>query len=344
MGVRSGPRSPAEPTPALAGLPALLADGGTGALPAVLGRVVVELGLRSLVLRDAGPGGELIAVAGEVVQAVPGPRGRTRRDLAGVLELPVVAAGRPLAVLTAVGARPSTAAALREVVALVALTLSASRRTPAAGALDVLDAADEEVDAVADALHDGPVQALVAARWIADAAVRGEDPRHVRDALQDALVVLRRSLWQLRPRGAAGLAAALASLSDRLVDNGGAPLDVELDQRVAGDLSPQAASLAYRLVQAVAVPEEAPAVRVRLRLQGGTAALEVTGGAPLPPGQRWAARARALGADLHVAAGDVRLLLPVHPAATPIPAGTAPAPPPDVRVAAAGGPAPKATS
>ena len=49
----------------------LLADGGPDALPAVLTSVVDELGLRSAVLRSAGSDGDLLAVAGEVVHAVP---------------------------------------------------------------------------------------------------------------------------------------------------------------------------------------------------------------------------------------------------------------------------------
>ena len=73
----------------------------------------------------------------------------------------------------------------------------------------VLSLAEAEADAAADALHDGALQALVVARYAADAAVRGADPAAARDAVQHALVALRRAVWLLRPRGDRGLLEAL---------------------------------------------------------------------------------------------------------------------------------------
>jgi signal transduction histidine kinase len=63
----------------------------------------------------------------------------------------------------------------------------------------VLTLAEAQADAAADTLHDGALQALVVARYAADAAVRGGDASAARDAVQDALVALRRAVWLLRP-------------------------------------------------------------------------------------------------------------------------------------------------
>ena len=85
----------------------------------------------------------------------------------------------------------------------------------------VLALAEAEAAATADALHDGALQALVVARYAADAAVRGGDPAAARDAVQQALVALRRAVWQLRPRGDQGLVTALEQLAVQILDAGG---------------------------------------------------------------------------------------------------------------------------
>ncbi len=77
----------------------------------------------------------------------------------------------------------------------------------------MLALAEADADAAADGLHDGALQALVVARYAADAAVRGGDPAAARDAVQEALVALRRAVWLLRPRGAQGLLEALRQLA-----------------------------------------------------------------------------------------------------------------------------------
>lgn len=174
------------------------------------------------------------------------------------------------------------------------------RRMPLPDSADdgpaLLAAADRDADALADAVHDGALQALVVARYAADAAVRGGDPALARDAVQDALVALRRTVWLLRPRGSDDLPAALADLSTRL----DAPLVLDVDARVAGALTPAARAAAYRFVQA------AGAGAVSLVREGGQAVLTVDGEVADPTG--WSARARAVGGRFEAPA---RLRLPM---------------------------------
>lgn len=167
--------------------------------------------------------------------------------------------------------------------------------TPRAGsvpdAVTLLQAADAEADALADELHDGALQALVAARYAADAAVRGGDPVVARDAVQEALVALRRVVWLLRPRGADDLPGALAELAAQRVAAGAEPLELDLDAEVAAALPPLARAAAYRFVQAVVSGSA-----VRLTRTGSDALLSVDG--PLLDPTAWAARAAALGGRL----------------------------------------------
>ena len=179
----------------------------------------------------------------------------------------------------------------------------------------LLAAADREADALADRLHDGVLQSLVVARYAADAAVRGADPVEARDAVQDALVALRRMVWQLRPRGSQSFPEAVAALSAQRTSMGGAPLDLVVSTPDAdAGLCGSGRALAYRLVQA-AVAEPGP-VRVAVQTEGRSVTVSVTGsqtGAALPPAA-WDARARALGGRFEAAepgSRTTRLLLPV---------------------------------
>jgi hypothetical protein len=246
-----------------------------------------------------------------VLRAVPATRSA---GTVPTLELPVEARS-VTGSLTVTGARPSQLPVLRTAATVLALAL-----VPAAGPADLLDDAQADQDAIADALHDGPVQSLVVARYAADAAVRGGDPAMARDAVQQALVDLRRHLWPQRPRGAAGLTEALEQLSAQAVEAGGPALGLLAapDAELAG----REAVLAYRLVQTVA--HGAGQVRVALRRDGSAVAVDVDGGSPLSDPERWVRRARALGGDLTSSAGRLRLVLPLPSEAVNSDARTAP--------------------
>ncbi len=258
------------------------------ALPVALDLLVTGLGVSTAVVRGAD--GDLLGVGGEALHAVPSMR---------TLPLPAASVELPLrgGTLTVLGARPSQLTVLRAAAAIIGLAL-----TPATSAARLLDDAEEGLDEIADGLHDGPVQALVVARYAADAAARGADPSLVRDAVQEGLVALRRSLWALRPRGEHGLLSALEQLSAQLVERGAPTLTVLGET----DLSGSPAVLAYRLVQSLSGEEH---VRVALRLEGSSVVVTIDGGVPLTSPDRWVRRARALGCDLSASAGRLRLVL-----------------------------------
>ncbi len=289
--VASGSPTPvvAEPVAVLGTVAGLLADGCD--LSVALEALVAGLGLGGVAVRSAA--GDLLGTAGDVLRDAASP----------LLEVPVPHQGGLPGTLTVHGARPSHLAALRAVASTLSLALAP---TPDA---ELLDAALDEWDGLADSLHDGPVQALVVARLAADLAVRGGDPVVARDAVQEALVALRRSLWQIRPRGAHGLVDALHQLSEQRAEAGLEPLDVAAQP--GADLSGTAGALAYRVAQVAGG-------RVLVRLDGDAVVVEVRDGALLHP-ELWVARARALGGDLYASAGRIRLVLPLTTSARTAP-------------------------
>ncbi len=182
---------------------------------------------------------------------------------------------------------------------------SSARELPVA----LLLLADADADALADRLHDDLLQLLVVARYAADAAVRGGDPTVTRDAVQEALVALRRTVWQLRPRTQPGLTGALDALSQQRIAAGLPAPDLRLEGEVAAQLDQVCVAAAYRLVQAVVTGAEHRAVVVRLTRSGGRVVLDIDSGVPDPGG--WSLRARAIGGQLVVGRDRVRLLLPL---------------------------------
>jgi hypothetical protein len=301
----------------LATAAATLGCEGPEALGTVLTDVVAALDLRSAVLRDTATG-SLQAVAGDVVHAVPQRRDGEAAE--AVVELPVHVRGLPAATLTLVGARPSQLTLLRGLCAVLGLALAAAP-APVTLPLALLEAADAAADAAADDLHDGPVQELVFARFAADATVGGADPRSARDAVQAALQSLRRALWLLRPRGAGegGLPVALRQLDDRLREAGQAGLALDVDDAACAGLSGHAASVCYRLVQVLARTGDTP-TPVRVHRSGDAVLLEVHAVEPLPEVDRWAARARAVGAALTAGpTGATAVSLPITSTPPPAP-------------------------
>jgi hypothetical protein len=273
-----------DPCLVLGDVAVLLAEGA--AVGPALDALRRGLGLTSACLRDLRGG--LVA-------------GTTSADRP-VVEIPVHGrAGAPLGLLVVTGAGVDQLPPLRSAAAVLGLAL-----TPHPSA-----EVEEARDALADALHDGPVQSLVVARYASDAAVRGGDPTLARDAVQTALVEARRFLWQLRPRGGSGLVEALDQLSTHLVESGGSPLGLLGDVEAAGALRGAAGVTAYRLVQEIARPD-GPPTRVTLRSDRDRLVVDVDGGVALPDLQPWQRRAQALGGDLQTTTSRVRLVLP-HP-------------------------------
>ena len=174
----------------------------------------------------------------------------------------------------------------------------------------LLAAAYADLDTLGDRLHDGALQELTGARYACDAVARGADPAVARDAVQHALVSLRRELWLLRPRGEHGLAAALSELSEQLEAAGRPGLRLQADP--VGALPPASAVMAYRLVQAVigqtGQTGQTGQARLDVRLsRAGALHLD----APVDDRATWSLRAAAVGAELHVTAISTLLQLPI---------------------------------
>lgn len=333
-------RDQADPQAVVGRIAVHLGREGAAGLSGALALLVEATGVRSAVLRRPGAGGELLAVAGDVVQALP-----LQRPAPALVELSLHDPyGVALASLTVTGSRPSALPVLRTAALVLGLAVppepdgqvDPASPAPAAGvptAAALLTDAETDRATLADALHDGPVQELVAARWVADAALHTGDVLAVRDAVQTALVALRRTLSHLRPRGEDGLVDALEVLSGRLVEGGGEPLHLRLDP-TADVLPPAAAVAVYRLVQSVAT-DLVGVVTVGLHRQdapGGQHVVVVTvdGGTALPDAGRWRRTAAALGGDLLVGRGRLRLTLPAAAAAghrTSAPAAPTSSPP-----------------
>jgi signal transduction histidine kinase len=116
-----------------------------------------------------------------------------------------------------------------------------------------IDATERERAELAGQLHDGPLQSLVAARYVTDMAgmaLRDGTFDEARRGVQAGLVDARRALWQLRPHAADGadLAGALASLGEKLGEATG--LRVSLDaSALPAQTPPSVASAVFRLVQ-----------------------------------------------------------------------------------------------
>ena len=178
-------------------------------------------------------------------------------------------------------------------------------------AVGLLQAEAAQRDAFADALHDGPMQALLVARYAADAVVRGADPTVAREAVQEAVVQLRRALWHARPRGTPDLAAALEQLSERLGEGGHWPLLLEVDPVACRQLSATAATTAYGVVQAAGLATAAGPLSVSVRQERDQVVLALSEVSPALP--HWEVRLHALGATTVVAPEAVLITFPTAP-------------------------------
>lgn len=234
--------------------------------------------------------------------------------------------------------------------------LPAEARLPIA-ALDALDRLlvleERERGALADRLHDGPLQDLVATRYLADltvqAAARSATPATVaerlgavRDAAQDALVGTRRLLGSLTARCAdgTGLTQALAALGTAGggaggggrgaaggAARGGGGLAVEVQAADAGTLPPGIAIVAYRLVQALlADTAERGATTAVVRARRTSDALEVSVAGSVAPDleapavARWVVRIGMLGGTILTdPTGTTTARLPMPAGAVPEP-------------------------
>jgi signal transduction histidine kinase len=177
-----------------------------------------------------------------------------------------------------------------------------------------IDATERERAELAGQLHDGPLQSLVAARYVTDMAgmaLRDGTFDEARRGVQAGLVSARRALWQLRPHAADGadLAGALQSLGEKLGEATGLRVSIDASALPA-QMPPSVASAAFRLAQEMlsASVRERAATRatVSAEVDGDVLVVTVTDDGvgqvvEVPPGlARWREWVSLLG-------GEVRL-------------------------------------
>jgi signal transduction histidine kinase len=170
-----------------------------------------------------------------------------------------------------------------------------------------LIAAELDRGRLAESVHDGLLQNLIAARYLADLACDDSSPeplREVRAALQAAIVDARRLLGRLQPRtmSHSGLSGGLAALVAAVR---AAHPEVEVDLTTpeeTGSLPPVAAITAYRMVQSAvydALLRGARRIEVAVRVDGPRLSVLLGWkGATREPGEevrRWCERVTALG-------------------------------------------------
>lgn len=296
----------------------LLVSGQRGAAAEheVLGLLCAMTGATSVTLRNADTGTDIRVSGTPLAMGTPVVR----------LNLPLRYADDELGVLT-IAAATALSVAQEQAAALVAdllsLHLMTGRRSDQLAAARAerrriaarfIEATERERAELAGALHDGPLQTLVAARYVTDMAgmaLRDGSFDEARQGVQDGLVHARRALWQLRPHAADGqdLPGALDSLAAQLADYIGLRVDVVSDG-VPPALPPAVASAAFRVAQEMlcAAVRDRAATRatVTAELDGDTLVVVVTDDGvgqvvEVPAGlARWREWVSLLG-------GDVRL-------------------------------------
>lgn len=204
--------------------------------------------------------------------------------------------------------------ALHLMTELSASTLNVARTERRRIAARFIDASERERSELAGQLHDGPLQSLVAARYVTDIAgmaLRDGSLDEAREGVQAGLVHARRALWQLRPHASDGrdLAGALDSLAGQLVDYIGLRVVVTA-VGLPPVLPPAVATATFRVAQEMlcAAVRDRAATRawVSVEIDGDTLVLVVTDDGvgqvvEVPAGlARWREWVSLLG-------GDVRL-------------------------------------
>lgn len=228
---------------------------GTDAERDVLALLAALTGATCVTLRNADTGTESSAAGTSLVSGPDVVR----------LSLPLSYADQNLGLLTiaavttlSVG-QEQAAALIADLLAMQLMTtrsadaLTAAKADRRRIAARFIEASEREHEELASQLHDGPLQSLVAARYVTDIAglaLRDGSLDEARQGVQAGLVHARRALWQLRPHASDGqdLAGALQSLATQLGDYIGLRVEVET-LGVPPVLPPSVASAAFRLSQ-----------------------------------------------------------------------------------------------
>jgi signal transduction histidine kinase len=161
---------------------------------------------------------------------------------------------------------------------------------------------EAERAAMARLLHDDVMQTLITARWFAEKAGDTETADAVRAAIAEAGA----AMWRLRPRTADGhLVRALGELADRHSDR---VVALRTDG-VPEIIDPDAATIAFRVVQAALDASTGETVDVRVAVAGGMLTVSVCDDGPAYDTAlherdseltRWLARAGTVGGRARV--------------------------------------------
>ena len=242
-----------------------LSEAGPAAVPEVL-RMLSEASGCAVALREARMGPDTAGAdeADDDVLRVPLREGQR---LAGVLELtPAPPANSPWAA-------GSLALSLFADVLAMSVRCARTAATARTGAGQFLLAEEADRAQLAEGLHDGLVQALVAARYLIDLALQpGAENSPVapvlddaREAVRDALAEARHLLGWLRPRSGNNVpvVSELESVVRREADRSpAASVVLSVDPSADIPVPPVVAAAAYRLVQC-AVDSAHAQLRVR---------------------------------------------------------------------------------
>jgi signal transduction histidine kinase len=304
--------TPVDDLMVIGGIASMLARRGAPALPAALQAL------------DRYVGGACTLRPPEGNPDLPQPRIAD----SDCVDFPLYQGNRLLGWLRACGMAPPYRI---EVVAAVADVVALSLTAPHPDLFEeLLVDIDVDRDVLADELHDGVAQALVAARYATDLAgrglrtgplgtasapVAGAELERARAAVQEALIGVRQVIWWQRSRGGADLLGTLLALADRQRAAGAPELRIAV-LPPGGDatrgLRPAVAVTAYRLVQE-ALRYPGGAVTLLVRRTEAVVELELRGNRIVEAvaGSRWSRQVAVLGGRLTVAAGRLQVSLPV---------------------------------
>ncbi|MGZ4617962.1 MAG: histidine kinase [Frankiaceae bacterium] len=314
-----------------------LSEAGPAAAPEVL-RMLSEASGCAVALREAriGPDTAGVDEADDDVLRVP-LRGGQR--LAGVLELtPAPPANSPWAA-------GSLALSLFADVLAMSVRCARTAANARTGAGQFLLAEEADRAQLAEGLHDGLVQALVAARYLIDLALQpGAENSPVapvlddaREAVRDALAEARHLLGWLRPRPGNNVpvVSEVESVVRREADRSpAASVVLSVDPSADIPVPPVVAAAAYRLVQCAVdsaharMRDDRPTCRpddgddeddrLRIGIRCHSGSLQLTFPAALADGScaamaRWLDRAKLLGGSARIERGALVVRLPVEP-------------------------------
>jgi two-component system NarL family sensor kinase len=255
----------------------------------------------------------VLAGARSVAVAVIGGRGRAF-GLVGAMSLQPDRFGPEAATFLQAIANMVADAVERRLAEAEIAELSAARGRLVAQSLDAEGRARRRIS---DALHDGALQDLLAARNELWALGGGDDVHRAQDRLAAVVRHLREIMSAMHPTVLqyGGLEAALAAVADQQATAGRFHADVSVEPDAAGPHDELLLSVARELLSNVARHAHAGRATVSVRSEGDSVVLEVADdGSGLTPGRLEQARAEgriglascrermeAVGGALHVA-------------------------------------------